>query len=407
MVFVASSPSNTNWVLSQFKRKYGFFPQFAHSYSHQLTSFQRDTLPYSSIPPPPTPPSPTTRISPAVLFIIVILAVIFFVSGLLHLVVRILIKKNANTGSRNRPTTHQEAEVSGSDALQRQLRQLFHLHDSGLDQTFIDSLPVFLYKEILGPKEPFDCAVCLCEFAEDDKLRLLPVCGHAFHLSCIDTWLLSNSSCPLCRAALFSEELDVEDPIFDFEDIREEERDGFSFAGQKAAEPGEVVAEKRVLPVRLGKFRNLSKCADDNVVDNENNNDNSNDNGIVRREEGESSSSNLDARRCYSMGSYQYVLGDVNLHVSLRHGVNRNGNGRIRRDPGVNGVSMSNDALEGRKICARSKGESFSVSKIWQWSNNKGNFPITSSDAPYIDRSLPWVGRSVGIHKNVLVFDNW
>nr|CAD1825311.1 unnamed protein product [Ananas comosus var. bracteatus] len=129
---------------------------------------------------PPTPPSPTTRISPAVLFIIVILTIIFFVSGLLHLIVRILIKKNANTGSRNRPTTHQETEVSGSDALQRQLRQLFHLHDSGLDQTFIDSLPVFLYKEILGPKEPFDCAVCLCEFAEDDKLRLLPVCGTRF-----------------------------------------------------------------------------------------------------------------------------------------------------------------------------------------------------------------------------------
>ena len=35
-------------------------------------------------------------------------------------------------------------EVSSSDALQRQLQQLFHLHDSGLDQTFIDALPVFL-----------------------------------------------------------------------------------------------------------------------------------------------------------------------------------------------------------------------------------------------------------------------
>uniref|UniRef100_A0A803PE19 RING-type E3 ubiquitin transferase n=1 Tax=Cannabis sativa TaxID=3483 RepID=A0A803PE19_CANSA len=90
-------------------------------------------------------------------------------------------------------------EMSSSDAFQRQLQQLFHLHDSGLDQAFIDALPVFLYKEIMGLKEPFDCAVCLCEFSEQDKLRLLPLCSHAFHIDCIDTWLLSNSTCPLCR----------------------------------------------------------------------------------------------------------------------------------------------------------------------------------------------------------------
>ncbi|KAE8716531.1 RING-H2 finger protein ATL46 [Hibiscus syriacus] len=90
-------------------------------------------------------------------------------------------------------------EMSGTDAYQRQLQQLFHLHDSGLDQSFIDALPVFLYKEIMGLKEPSDCAVCLCEFLEEDKLRLLPLCSHAFHIDCIDTWLMSNSTCPLCR----------------------------------------------------------------------------------------------------------------------------------------------------------------------------------------------------------------
>ncbi|KAE8720107.1 RING-H2 finger protein ATL46 [Hibiscus syriacus] len=102
-----------------------------------------------------------------------------------------------------------------SDALRRQLQQLLHLHDSGLDQAFIDVLPVFHYKEMVGPKEPFDCAVCLCEFSEKDN-------SHAFHINCIDTWLLSNSTCPLCIATLFTPEFSIENPVFDFDDIRED-----------------------------------------------------------------------------------------------------------------------------------------------------------------------------------------
>jgi len=31
---------------------------------------------------------------------------------------------------------------------------------------------------------------------------VLPQCGHGFHVSCIDTWLGSHSSCPSCRQIL-------------------------------------------------------------------------------------------------------------------------------------------------------------------------------------------------------------
>ncbi|CAA6669670.1 unnamed protein product [Spirodela intermedia] len=44
-----------------------------------------------------------------------------------------------------------------------------------------------------------DCSVCLGEFQEGEALRLLPKCTHAFHLPCIDMWLRSHSTCPLCR----------------------------------------------------------------------------------------------------------------------------------------------------------------------------------------------------------------
>ncbi|KAJ1702370.1 hypothetical protein LUZ63_002149 [Rhynchospora breviuscula] len=379
-------------------------------------SFQRDMVPvpvpYQSAqisPPPPVPTqateasSPSSKISPAVLFIIVILAVIFFISGLLHLLVRFIIRKHPQNPS-SISDQNQQTEISGSEALQRQLQQLFHLHDSGLDQAFIDALPVFLYKEIVGAKEPFDCAVCLCEFSDEDKLRLLPLCGHAFHLNCIDTWLLSNSTCPLCRGALFVPGLTIENPVFEFEDLMEEGRlscsrdNGFSLSARKSSEVDVTrIGEKLVLPVRLGKFRNINKRDSGEGQDV---NGNSNSNGVVKREEGESSSSNLDARRCYSMGSYQYVLGDANLKVSLCTESKRFGDAGTKGVPrlkGVNVNSVTNDCTEGKKISASSKGESFSVSKIWQWSNNKGKMPVISTEISSMDNSsLASMRRSLG-----------
>ncbi|XP_061372835.1 RING-H2 finger protein ATL8-like [Gastrolobium bilobum] len=47
-----------------------------------------------------------------------------------------------------------------------------------------------------------DCAICLTEFAAGDEIRVLPQCGHGFHVSCIDAWLRSHSSCPSCRQIL-------------------------------------------------------------------------------------------------------------------------------------------------------------------------------------------------------------
>ncbi|KAK7409850.1 hypothetical protein VNO78_00211 [Psophocarpus tetragonolobus] len=47
-----------------------------------------------------------------------------------------------------------------------------------------------------------DCAICLSEFAIGDEIRVLPQCGHGFHVSCIDAWLRSHSSCPSCRQIL-------------------------------------------------------------------------------------------------------------------------------------------------------------------------------------------------------------
>lgn len=370
--------------LLQIQQKDGYLsysPPFAPVSSSPYTGgFPKESTPTSSSSSSSS--SSGTRISPAVLFIIVILAVLFFISGLLHLLVRFLIKHPSSSASSQ--SNRYPAELSTSDALQRQLQQLFHLHDSGLDQAFIDALPVFQYKEIVGLKEPFDCAVCLCEFSEKDKLRLLPTCSHAFHISCIDTWLLSNSTCPLCRGTLFAPGYSIENPIFDFDDFREEDArsgNGGLVSSQKTMEIEETVVDKGVLPVRLGKFRRVNGELGDSGV-------------------GETSSSRLDARRCFSMGSYQYVLGDSVLRVAL--GNDQQGR-EVKPTKGPeNGNSNPNvdGDLEGKKISSVSRGESYSVSKIWQWSK-KGKFS-TSTDAQIgmpssLNMDLPWMEKAQGV----------
>ena len=46
------------------------------------------------------------------------------------------------------------------------------------------------------------CAVCLAELDDGVSVRVLPVCMHYFHASCIGEWLLAHHTCPLCRAPL-------------------------------------------------------------------------------------------------------------------------------------------------------------------------------------------------------------
>uniref|UniRef100_A0ACD5TUC4 Uncharacterized protein n=1 Tax=Avena sativa TaxID=4498 RepID=A0ACD5TUC4_AVESA len=47
-----------------------------------------------------------------------------------------------------------------------------------------------------------ECAVCLSEFVERERVRLLPGCSHAFHIDCIDTWLQGSARCPFCRRSV-------------------------------------------------------------------------------------------------------------------------------------------------------------------------------------------------------------
>ncbi|WZZ38970.1 hypothetical protein YC2023_035229 [Brassica napus] len=69
----------------------------------------------------------------------------------------------------------------------------------------------------------------------DDKVgelgRKLRTCGHGFHVECIDMWLSSHSTCPLCRSPVLavSDQENLRPVINDDVDVLEEEEEEEEF----------------------------------------------------------------------------------------------------------------------------------------------------------------------------------
>jgi len=75
----------------------------------------------------------------------------------------------------------------------------------GVDPELLRSLPVTVYRAAAagskGAEEEgaVECAVCLAELEDGEAARFLPRCSHGFHAECVDAWLASHTTCPLCR----------------------------------------------------------------------------------------------------------------------------------------------------------------------------------------------------------------
>ncbi|CAN6335898.1 unnamed protein product [Urochloa humidicola] len=46
------------------------------------------------------------------------------------------------------------------------------------------------------------CVICLGLVQVGEVVRRMPACKHLFHVECIDMWLRSHSTCPICRATV-------------------------------------------------------------------------------------------------------------------------------------------------------------------------------------------------------------
>lgn len=87
----------------------------------------------------------------------------------------------------------------------------------GLDADAIGRMPVTLYSPPASSPPPAgkggcgceddqaaQCSICISALVAGEKVKALPPCGHCFHPDCVDAWLRSQPSCPLCRSLLLA-----------------------------------------------------------------------------------------------------------------------------------------------------------------------------------------------------------
>ncbi|XP_076242027.1 ring finger protein murashka isoform X2 [Calliopsis andreniformis] len=100
---------------------------------------------------------------------------------------------------------YSQAELSSSDSVTENYEALLSLAERlgeakprGLTRAEIEQLPSYKFNAETHQGDQTNCVVCMCDFEALQSLRVLP-CSHEFHSKCIDKWLRSNRTCPICR----------------------------------------------------------------------------------------------------------------------------------------------------------------------------------------------------------------
>lgn len=190
----------------------GYCPPLCFDVCPPDTCTEQSPPPPPPLPPPPPPPASSTpilaRSPPLSLLLIASLAVLataFFIFTC-YTIYKFysLWRKSRRRGPPPPPEEDGDSLDGGDDYGPVVDHPIWYIRTVGLQPSVINSIAIVKYRKSDGLVDGTDCAVCLSEFQEDETIRLLPKCSHAFHIPCIDTWLASHTNCPMCRAGIVS-----------------------------------------------------------------------------------------------------------------------------------------------------------------------------------------------------------
>ncbi|XP_073127181.1 RING-H2 finger protein ATL65-like [Henckelia pumila] len=184
-------------------------PSSFHPQQQSTSSFPAMTSSHADATSSPPPPSKIpVDFSPPLIAMVVIIVTAFVIITYSRLLSRHFLQ-NYRRYRRWRGRRRVYVPSSSAGDVESQPYSFDHneafrvLSPYGLDESIIKGIPLSAYRRKSGFH---DCAVCLIEFEDNDYVRTLPVCSHAFHVDCIDIWLRSHPNCPLCRAGIFRQE---------------------------------------------------------------------------------------------------------------------------------------------------------------------------------------------------------
>ena len=81
-------------------------------------------------------------------------------------------------------------------------RMLHYSRENPTDQAIVSELPETKIDDIKKlDKDKQNCVICMEDFKNGDKITNLP-CLHMFHTNCIQSWLKTQNTCPICKFKL-------------------------------------------------------------------------------------------------------------------------------------------------------------------------------------------------------------
>merc|ERR1719438_365644 len=109
----------------------------------------------------------------------------------------------SNPGLHPELAANDVTEAENYEALLSLAERLGEVKPKGLPKSDIEQLPSYRYSAEEGDSSPSDqtqtvCVVCMSDFETRQVVRVLP-CSHEFHAKCVDKWLKTNRTCPICR----------------------------------------------------------------------------------------------------------------------------------------------------------------------------------------------------------------